>query len=185
MKREAVFEQIEGLEFSTYINLASDFRTFIDVLGDQACIRALLDGINSTDDYLEVLYHVIELCNLEIDKRYRHPMDAALAAYLYALLQKHPKIALAAAKNIRHLPNLWWASMMTDDVIQNTQMDEEDSLITDWTLSTRRRAPIIKTDSPTVRISLRHGAITAPGKSSWKNLNSQNVRSQENRAVLR
>lgn len=184
MKSEGVFEHIESLAFSTHVNIASDFRSFVDVLDDQECVRVLLANINSTDDYLEVLHHVIELCDATIDERYRHPMDSALAAFLYVLRQKHFKIALVAAENVKHVPNLWWASMMAEEVIANSRVEkdmaEEGSLITDRTPSTNYLTRhIIKTDSPTVRISRRDEA-----GNSWDNLNSQNVHSQENRVVL-
>lgn len=117
MTVKQAFDQVESLDFAAYANIASTFQTFIDALQGQESTQVLLKHLNSTDAYLEVLHRVLALCNEEHHNEYANPNDVALATYVFVLANKHEGIALAASNNVLKVPQLWWASHMSRQVL--------------------------------------------------------------------
>lgn len=106
--------QIEGDRFSALVNLASDFKTFLRILGDQPAVQAL--SLAVADDAIahDVGKRVSELAAYPGGNGLEHPADAALAAYLWVLASNRPRLGESAAAAVRPCERCWWSRKMAE-----------------------------------------------------------------------
>jgi hypothetical protein len=95
-----VMEKIEGQDFSTMVNLASDFRTFLRILEPQPEVVALGGAMSSEQTTRAVFRRATELAEAPTDDAYEHPADAALAAYLWLLSTRDQKLSETVAETV-------------------------------------------------------------------------------------
>jgi hypothetical protein len=108
--------RIEGHDFATMVNLASDLRTFLRILGSQPEVVALGGAMSSEQTTREVFTRAIELAKAPTDDAYEHPADAALAAYLWLLGSRDQKISETLAEAVLACKQCWWARKVAERI---------------------------------------------------------------------
>jgi hypothetical protein len=116
MNVAGVIERIEGHDLSAMVNLASDFRTFVRILGSQPEVLALAGAMSSEQTTREVFTRAIELAEALTDDTYEHPADAALAAYLWLLSTRDQKLCETVAETVLACKQCWWARKVAERV---------------------------------------------------------------------
>jgi hypothetical protein len=114
MNAVEAMERIEGHAFSTMVNLASDFRTFLRILGSQPEVQSLSAAMKSENLHLKLLGRVLDLAQSPVDHQYEHPADAAMAAYLWLLSINDQDYSELAAETIAECKHCWWARQMAE-----------------------------------------------------------------------
>jgi hypothetical protein len=109
-------QTIEGHRFSAIVNLASDFRTFLTILEQQAAVQTLAESMRDAGVTLEVLRRVQELADSPIEADYEHPADGAMAAYLWLLSNQDTEASERAAQMILDCKQCWWSRKMAERV---------------------------------------------------------------------
>jgi hypothetical protein len=115
-KTDELFGIIESPEFSATLNLASDFATFVGILGSEKAVCDLGDLMRDEAGRLAVCQRTLALAADEGQEGYEHPWDSALAAYLWLLADKDSQLANLAATRIAESPRCWWARKMSEVV---------------------------------------------------------------------
>jgi hypothetical protein len=112
---EELFKILESHEFSAMVNLASDFRTFIRILGAQSAVQSLCEEMRNPDVRTAVHERALSLVQDEGEAGYEHPWDSALAAYLWLLCSTDAELATILAGKIAPSRGCWWARKMADE----------------------------------------------------------------------
>jgi hypothetical protein len=73
-----LFEEIESLEFETDVNMCSGFNSFIRNLEKNSAFQRLKEIPKE-----EIKKRVNRILAANIDRRFQHPLDTAIAAYYY------------------------------------------------------------------------------------------------------
>jgi hypothetical protein len=116
MNATEAMERIEGHPFSGIVNLASDFRTFLRILGSQPEVKVLAEGMKAERVTADVLRRLLELAATPVEEGFEHPADAALAAYLWLLSNGNSEDAQTAAEAILGCKQCWWSRKMAEHV---------------------------------------------------------------------
>lgn len=110
MTLEEVLQQVESTEVSVTLNVASSYWPFIREARKLEAVHSLMTLLR-TDASLaaRVLDRIRLLCNKEVDPRYEHPDDTAIAIYLDALATIGSDVLGEAAQLVQDTHELWWA----------------------------------------------------------------------------
>jgi hypothetical protein len=120
MELMALFEQIESVQFSTQVDIASGFRVFQRALGKNDFVQSLVKYLQEHPRHRQDVYQrLVELLGANEQPDYAHPFDPALAGYLHVLNTVDPALADLAAQKILQTPRLWWARKLANHVLQN------------------------------------------------------------------
>lgn len=133
IKIESLFKEIESLQFSATLNLASGLSVARSILEQNITIQQLSREISnsSTKQYL-VFKKLLTLLPLNPEPEYAHPHDAAIAAYLYVLSLIPSKLGLLAVEKVLQTPQLWWSRRLAKTLeIVKTAITSE-STTTRW-----------------------------------------------------
>jgi hypothetical protein len=118
--REAM-QEIESHEFAARLNVASDFRTFIQAAKSQEAVLTLWQELDSPEKCQQVLYRVFELSRQRVDPRYENPWDTALAVYVWLISSKDLDLARMAAEVAAQAPQCWWATKISRHILLEEQ----------------------------------------------------------------
>jgi hypothetical protein len=129
MTTQEAMSDVESLGFSARVNIASSYGVFRSVLEDSEAVGFLLSQTESTDACLELLWRIQSLSE-EVEEHYRHRYDAALAAYVFVLSQKHEGVARTAARNLVRRDDMWWARIISGHLLQDEKKSSGASLRT-------------------------------------------------------
>lgn len=100
---------IEGSDFRFNVNAASGFKMFKKLLKQQESFQ-MLEAFASTKSGCSTIEGRIQyLLELEIDPKYEHPYDTAIATYLFALQRAEYSSIRDLANEIFSLDCFWWA----------------------------------------------------------------------------
>jgi hypothetical protein len=116
-KLEDLFQTIESHEFSATVNLASNFRTFLHILGSEQPVQSLARQLDDPAAREAVYSRVFALLKDQGEEAYEHPWDSALAAYLWLLAEHDRDLAKAAAAKVLEAPRCWWARKMAEQIL--------------------------------------------------------------------
>ena len=116
MNAAEAMAKIEGRDFATMVSLASDYRTFMRILGSQPEVIALGGAMSSEQTTREVFSRAMELAEAPTADAYEHPADAALAAYLWLLSTKNQKLSETVAEAVLARKQCWWARKVAEQV---------------------------------------------------------------------
>jgi hypothetical protein len=119
MTTHGALQEVETLEFSARLNLASNLRLFYLAASREAAVGVLAAGLRHDPDGMGsvLLTRILDLSRVTVDPRYRHPSDAALAVYLWLLGQSSP-LGAVAAEVIAQTPQCWWASRVAAPILE-------------------------------------------------------------------
>ena len=113
---------IEGQRFATLANLASNLKSFLRIVTDQAEIKAL-SGTMSNDPAVtrEVFQRALAISSLPASGEQEAEGDAALATYLWLLKRYHgdlvPLFAGIASEPLR----FFWARKQAEDLCRSEE----------------------------------------------------------------
>jgi len=113
---EGIFERIEHPQYSAMVNLASSYKQFVHALQMMPEATSLMNLANISAEYREaVLTRLDQVCRRKIEERYENPWDAALATYLWVLLNTDTQRADNGVNRVRSCPNCWWSKKLADE----------------------------------------------------------------------
>ena len=114
---EAIRE-IEGLPFSTRLNIATDSRMFFRIANGEPAVRDCWKEMEKSENAETIFSRVGDLSRQLTDIRYENSSDVALAVYLWLLNAKKPSFAMLAAQTVSQLPRCWWAETTADQILR-------------------------------------------------------------------
>ena len=115
--REAV-QKIESQEFAISMNVASGVGTFFNNLSKDRNVSEVLKAmVESGEAREEILGRLQEMSQMETDRRYEHPKDTALAAFLWLTLFAAPDYSQIAADLVDRAPQCWYAKKLARKVL--------------------------------------------------------------------
>jgi hypothetical protein len=104
-----LFERIEGPRFSARVNIASDLKTFLRAVDDQAETRELEERLAAPEVRQAVCDRAASLARAPHDPHHEHPHDVAVATYILLLSMKDEDLARQAASHVPATGPWWWA----------------------------------------------------------------------------
>ena len=104
-----LFERIEGPRFSARVNIASDLKTFLRAVREEAETRELQELMGAPEVRQGVYERAAGLAQSPHDPHHEHPHDVAVAAYLLSLSMKDEDLARRAASHVAATGPWWWA----------------------------------------------------------------------------
>jgi hypothetical protein len=112
-----IFQEIESARHDTIVNLASGLRVFKELLQESESVPALIEyiGDNPQEKY-RVQERIQELLLQDIDPTFVHPLDTAIASYLFVLNKTDNVLAFELALQLVRARNLWWSNLLANDV---------------------------------------------------------------------
>src|SRR5262249_17772083 len=117
--------RIEAPRFSAIVNLASDLRTFLRIVGAQPEIHVLAREMNTEGVRAAVLERIRALVAVPSEEGQEHPSDAALAAYLWLLANLEKQPADSAAALIVTGQQFWWARKVAQTIRGGTPVAQD------------------------------------------------------------
>lgn len=123
-KVEAIFPEIESLQFSARIGLASGFESSLTLARSERCVQDLWTH-NDPTDVEAVRKRTLELSAVADEPPYRHLHDDALTVYLWFLFDKNQYVAFSAAQAVMTRSTVWRSRRMAQRVIQECALTEE------------------------------------------------------------
>lgn len=110
MSLTKVLQEIKSHEFAARLNVVSSMPSFFAAANKEPAVMSLCDDmIKSGEVREEVLGHIHDLSQLEIDRRYENPNDTALAILLWLTRYTAPDYSLMAADLVDRAPQCWYA----------------------------------------------------------------------------
>lgn len=125
MRIEGLCDVIESYEMSARVNVASDLRTAIDIGRSHPVVRELSAVLDKPGVAEKILRRVFQLATRATDVRYENPDDVALMLYAWLLDEYDPELALMASAAICGVPNLWWASRVAAQILEQRHRRNE------------------------------------------------------------
>lgn len=108
-------KEIESVAFAARANIASDLRTFLNVIDAEPAVVSLQNGLRNQatqiDDLLSAIRHLIDL---EFDAGYENPADTAVATYGWIIASVYPKLEGFVSNVLGALPNSWWSNQLAE-----------------------------------------------------------------------
>ena len=108
-------KEIESIAFAARANIASDLRTFLNVIDAEPAVVSLQNRLRNEstqiDDLLSAIRHLIDL---EFDADYENPADAAVATYGWIIASVYPKLDGLVSNVLGSLPNSWWSNQLAE-----------------------------------------------------------------------
>ncbi|MCZ0936398.1 MAG: hypothetical protein OXJ54_14585 [Gemmatimonadetes bacterium] len=113
-----ILREIESAEFALKLGLSGSRARAMQALVDLPEAKALLDSLRENASAVHgIASRVEDLLQAEIDPRYTHPDDAAIAVYLRALDLFAPRLAVDLAPMVAdRRQNLWWSVPVLDSL---------------------------------------------------------------------
>jgi hypothetical protein len=113
MSLEHVLHEIKSHEFAARLNVVSGMRSFYAAASREPAVLSLYKDMSESGEAREeVLGHLHDLSQLEIDRRYENPNDTALAILLWLTEYAAPDFSLMAANLVDRAPQCWYAKKL-------------------------------------------------------------------------
>jgi hypothetical protein len=110
-----LFEQLESAEAGARLGLNSGFRTFLNAVNGEPAVRQLSEHVKRSARGADLVFsRLTRLAEEQIDPRYEHPRDAAMAAYLLILSIANEGLHRTAADVVLRASNTWWAKRVAE-----------------------------------------------------------------------
>ena len=114
--REAMTE-IEGLDFAVRVNVASDYRTFVEAVRRERAVATAYEQMGSSENCQRALLRIFELSQQDVDLRFENQWDTALAVYVWLTHKRSPDLGKMAAAITVRAPQTWWAEKMCRKIL--------------------------------------------------------------------
>jgi hypothetical protein len=109
---DEIFQIIESTAFEARLGIASGFTLFEKILKDEPAIQVLLEVPAEKIHFVHS--RLLSLVVKEYNNRiYSNPYDTAMAAYLWVLSKRDPKLARDVIEYILPMRDLWWSMLLT------------------------------------------------------------------------
>ena len=118
--REAI-STVESHEFAARVGVASDWATLIAAIESE---RAVCDICGDPSNARRVAERVLDITRVQVDPRYEHPLDMALAAYLIVLEKLDRDLAQLVAASMLRIPQLWWGSKLARRILLDARASD-------------------------------------------------------------
>ncbi|MFO0966833.1 MAG: hypothetical protein U0793_14770 [Gemmataceae bacterium] len=129
MTASEAMKAIESLEFSAAVNVASTYKTFLRVMGNQPAVRVLANEMANRQVVYAVLRRILQLCHVPREPGLEHPADSALAAYLWLLSTRAPFLGSVAANLVLSSEGCWWARKMAKGLVESALTEARSTVI--------------------------------------------------------
>ena len=126
MLLDTIFREVESAEFAWELGLSGSRARAMRALVRSPTVRKLLNAVRKDNDAARVVASRIETLVGEIDPRYTHPFDAAIAAYLMTLNTLFPYLASTLGPLVaQQRQNLWWSVPVVDNFLRGPAWTED------------------------------------------------------------
>jgi hypothetical protein len=128
-----LLEQAESIQFATELNVVSSERLFESALRQHPVVRGIFGHLVDEESREQLAVRLADLLSRDVDPRYQHPHDVALAVYLRLLDVCDPQLGALAATTAIRQPNLWWARSVAMEILEGsrTRTREVNTVTTD------------------------------------------------------
>ena len=120
MTLTALLDRIESHETSARLNLGSDLQTVVEAALADSLVVELHRQMKNPKVAALVVAQALKLTRQAIDVRFENPYDIALLVYVLVLHVDKSQLAGALAGRVCQMPNLWWASKYSTQVLENS-----------------------------------------------------------------
>ena len=121
------FVELESIETSISLNSASGVRAFLNLAQTLESIEVVLREIENSEKCLVLLKRIVKFSNEVVDYRYENKWDVPLALYTWLLSIKNFSLGAIAAEIVIKIPNCWWASKISRNIILGLKSYNESS----------------------------------------------------------
>jgi len=127
MNFKEAMREVESNKFAASLNVANDFRTFLEISESQDEIRTLRKALKSRENQRTLFRRTLELAREAGDLRYENKWDVALAAYLLAAYSEDVSLGKLVAEVVARAPRCWWTTTLAHRILQgvNTALSTE------------------------------------------------------------
>lgn len=135
---QTLFNQLESNETAARHGVASGLRQFLASLSADSAVRSLIARTRKEPEQAGVVFkRLTRLAEEEIDPRYEHPSDTAMAAYLIILNGTDESLYRTAAEVVAGAQNIWWAKKLVDSGRRSNHTSNEVFSSLDFRVSDR------------------------------------------------
>jgi hypothetical protein len=113
-----LFERIESPAFHAQLGVISGFALFVRALAETPEVQDLTRAALTAEARNALYQRILEVSRRPVDPEFENPWDIALSAYLWALNQQDPSLALAAAEAVVQTEDCWWAKKIGLNIIE-------------------------------------------------------------------
>ena len=118
MTWEQALTEIESHQFDANLSVVSGMRAFYRAAANEpACMELYSNMLASGDAREEVLGHILDMSQLEVDKRFENPNDTPLAILLWLTGYAAPDFVELAADVVDRAPQCWYAKKLARRIL--------------------------------------------------------------------
>lgn len=118
MSWEQALTEIESHRFDDNLSVVSGMRAFYRAAANEpACMELYSTMLVSGDAREEVLGHIVDMSQLEVDKRFENPNDTSLAILLWLTGYAAPDFVGLAADVVDRAPQCWYAKKLARRIL--------------------------------------------------------------------
>ncbi len=117
MTFEQAINTIESHGFAAEVNIASDLKTFVRVLGKHPAVTKIRSCLSLLNGVQRVNSRIEELLKAQSEVGFEHPNDAAIAAYVWIIASVGPELAHPIARLVPEKPEFWWARKVAKKIL--------------------------------------------------------------------
>jgi len=121
------FAELESIETSISLNTAGGVSAFLNLAQTLESIETVLREIENGEKCLVLLKRIVRFYNEVVDYRYENKWDVPLALYTWLLSIKNFSLGVIAAEIVIKIPNCWWASRISRNIILGLKSYNESS----------------------------------------------------------
>jgi len=111
---EDALDEIESLEFAAYASIASSTDVLTRILKDSEAVQDIYIELTIPGKVDNLASRAYRLTQEQVDLRYRHRWDIALATYVWLLGHHSPEHTRLLSQTIKVTPRCWWAEQMAN-----------------------------------------------------------------------
>jgi hypothetical protein len=111
---QQLFDAIESDRFAAAVNVANNLKTFLRALAQEQEVRELAELMESQEGRRAVSERAVTLASTPVAQGYEHPVDAALAAYVWLLSVCHDELLKAAVAAVGQAQQCWWSRKIAE-----------------------------------------------------------------------
>lgn len=116
-----LLEQTESIQFATELNVVSSERLFESALRQHPVVSDICGHLTDEESREQLAVRLADLLYRDVDPRYEHPHDVAVAVYLRLLDVCDPQLGALAATTAVKQPNLWWARSVAMEILEGSR----------------------------------------------------------------
>lgn len=126
MNWESALTEIESHEFDANLSVVSGVRAFYRAAANEpACVDLYSNMLASGEAREEVLGHILDLSQLEVDRRFENPKDTSLAILLWLTNFAAPELVEIAADLVDRAPNCWYAKKLAHRILVHSPTETD------------------------------------------------------------